>query len=337
MHPDAPAPPLRDFDTDFAPLFTPALQTVDVVHDLSPEDFERHYRRLGRPVIIEGVSTRWPALHRWTELAHLHAAAGHRPVFVRDLAAGCIDAGPYREVYRELSFGEFAQQMFSDPPPALYLTQALIDRGDGLAALLGRKLSPAWLPELAADFTLPPYWTRRHLFEANLWMGAGGQVSGLHFDEFDNLNAPVHGHKRWILFPRDQTQRLLDGDWGLNSIGPGFHADAPRRFSGGRSRVRGYQCVTQPGQLLFVPAGMWHQVFSGPGLSLALNFWYLQLPRDLGSTALHARRHTGFPARKRFPLALAAVLAQLAWKASLYALGQRPRPDVRVGVTRYGQ
>jgi hypothetical protein len=336
MHPDAPAPPLRDFDTDFAPLFTPALQAVDVVHDLSPEDFERYYRRPGRPVIIEGVSTRWPALHRWTELAHLQAAAGHRPVFVRDLAAGCIDAGPYREVYRELSFGDFAQQVFSDPPPPLYLTQALIDRGNGLAALLGRKLSPAWLPELAADFTLPPYWAREHLFEANLWMGPGGQVSGLHFDEFDNLNAPIHGHKRWILFPHDQTQRLLDGDWGMNTIGPGFHADAPRRFSGERSRVRGYQCVTQPGQLLFVPAGMWHQVFSGPGLSLALNFWYLQWPRDLGSALLHARRHTGFPARKRFPLVLAMVLAQFAWKASQYALGRRPIRDVQVGVTGYG-
>jgi hypothetical protein len=290
----------------------------------------------GRPVIIEGVSTRWPALHRWTELAHLQAAAGHRPVFVRDLAAGCIDAGPYREVYRELSFGDFAQQVFSDPPPPLYLTQALIDRGNGLAALLGRKLSPAWLPELAADFTLPPYWAREHLFEANLWMGPGGQVSGLHFDEFDNLNAPIHGHKRWILFPHDQTQRLLDGDWGMNTIGPGFHADAPRRFSGERSRVRGYQCVTQPGQLLFVPAGMWHQVFSGPGLSLALNFWYLQWPRDLGSALLHARRHTGFPARKRFPLVLAMVLAQFAWKASQYALGRRPIRDVQVGVTGYG-
>jgi len=328
--------PASDFTTDFAPLFDPPLQPVDVVRDLSVEDFERCYRRPRKPVIVEGATADWPALTRWTDPHYLAERAGHRKVYVRDLAAGSIDIDAYREVYRESSFADVVEQMFSESPPAWYLTQALVARGTGVSALLRRNVSPAWLPELADDLPRPAFWRDANLTECNLWMGPGGQSSSLHYDEFDNLNCAILGCKRWILFPWDQTPLLLNRDRGRHTIARGFHAAEADRWSGGRADAQGYQAVLQPGQLLFVPAGMWHQVFSGPGPSIAANFWYLRLPRDARSAVLYARRYSGFPARKRFPLALALVYAQFLLKLMQYGMGKRATGEVRIGPDIYG-
>jgi hypothetical protein len=327
----------RDFETDFAPLFDSPLQPVDVVENLSVAEFERRYRRHARPVIVDRAAAHWPALARWQDAAYLDQRAGHKTIFVRDLDAGSIDVGNYREEYRKTSFGDFASRVLSGTP-AGYLTQALIVRGTGMNGLLKRSTVPAWLPELADDIELPACLPARALTEGNLWMGSGGQSSGLHYDEFNNLNVAIRGEKRWLLFPRSQTATLLsDGSSGRSSIARGFHAAQPARMAGRRAQARGYQCVTRPGQMLYVPAGMWHQVFSGPGPSMAVNFWYLQMPRDLHTCGvLHARRRTGFNSRRRFPLVLAILYLRTLLLMAQYALGKRAPEEEQVGATDYG-
>ncbi len=327
----------NDFTCTFAPLFDPPLQPVDVVDGLSAEDFDRLYRRTRRPVIINDGARAWRALRTWTDPAHLVTAAGHRHTFVRDLEASNIEAEHYHEAYREVAFGELVERLFSGDPPAWYLTQGLIMRGDGLGASMSRTTWPAFLPELAADLGQPPYWPQAELTQCNLWMGPGNQSSGLHYDEYENLNGVVVGSKRWLLFPHEQAPVLLNGANGNNTIATGFHTSETRRFEGARSSARGFECVTGPGQLLYVPAGMWHQVFSGPEPGLAVNYWYLSLPRDMVRTAvLHARRYSGFTRRKRFALALGVIGAKASIKAIQYGLGRRPPADVDIGPPGYG-
>jgi len=330
-------PVSNDFACEFAPLFDPPLQTVDEVDTLSVQDFDSCYRRPRRPVIINDVARSWPALQAWSDPAYLVRAAGHRTTFVRDLEASSIDPEHYHEAYREVLFGELAEALFSGQPPAWYLTQGLIMRGDGLGAMMSRRTWPASLPELAADLELPPYWPLGELTQCNLWMGPGNQSSGLHYDEYDNLNGVVVGSKRWLLFPHEQAPGLLNGANGDNTIAMGFHAGEPNRFAGNRAGVRGYECVTRPGQLLYVPAGMWHQVFSSPGPGLAVNYWYLSLPRDAAHAAvLHARRFSGFSRRKRFWLALGVIGAKVAIKSVQYGFGQRAPAEVEIGPPGYG-
>lgn len=330
-------PDASDFSTVLASCFSPPLQSVDVVDGLSVRDFEERYRRPRRPVIINDGARQWRALQRWSTPDHLVSVAGHRNAFVRDLEASNVEAGSYHEEYREVVFGELVERLFGEQPPAWYLTQGLIMRGSGFSAMLARRTWPAALPELAQDLTLPPYWSEKDLAQCNLWLGPGDQISGLHYDEFDNLNGVVVGSKRWILFSHDQAAVLLNGQDVRQTIAPGFHAKAENRFEGSRATARGYECVTHPGQLLYVPAGMWHQVFSGPGPSLAVNFWYLNLPRDTTSAVvLHARRYSGFFRRKRFLLALGLVGAQVSIKAVQYGFGKRAPAEVEIGPPGYG-
>jgi hypothetical protein len=324
------------FSKPFAPLFDPPLRPVDEVHGLTEHAFERLYRRPRRPVIIADGAKTWPALSRWSQPAQLKAQAGHRQAFVRDLQASSVSSDNYHEAYREVAFDELVERLFSKEPPAWYLTQGLISRGNGLGALLGRNCWPAHLPELAADLRPPPYWPEKDLTECNLWLGPGGQCSGLHYDEYDNLNGAVVGRKRWLLFPHHQAKRLLNGDAGHNSIAPGFHASQADRFANQRAHAQGFECVTEPGQLLYVPAGMWHQVFSSPGPSLAVNYWYLSYPRDMARAAmLHARRYSGFAARKRFLLVLGLIAGKVVLKSGQYGLGKRAAQDVQVGTPGY--
>ncbi len=332
-----PAPVSNDFSGEFSPLFDPPLQPVDVVDALSVQDFDQHYRRPRRPVVINDGAQSWRALQRWSDPAYLVAAAGHRNTFVRDLDACNVDGESYHEAYREVAFGELVERLFSDQPPAWYLTQGLVMRGNGLGAMMARRTWPASLPELASDLTPPPYWPLDALAQCNLWMGPGNQCSGMHYDEFDNLNGVVLGSKRWLLFPHDQAAVLLNGSQVRQTIAPGFHAGEANRFAGARARARGYECVIRPGQLLYVPAGMWHQVFSGPGPGLAVNYWYLSLPRDaVRAAVLHARRFSGFSRRKRFLLALGVIGVQAAIKTIQYGFGRRAPAEVEIGPPGYG-
>jgi hypothetical protein len=325
-----------EFSKPFAPLFDPPLRPVDEVYGLTEHAFEKLYRRPRRPVIIADGAKTWPALSRWSQPAQLKAQAGHRQAFVRDLQASSVNSDNYHETYRRVAFDELVERLFSKDPPAWYLTQGLISRGNGLGALLGRNSWPAHLPELAADLRSPRYWPEKDLTECNLWLGPGGQCSGLHYDEYDNLNGAVVGRKRWLLFPHHQAKRLLNGDAGHNSIAPGFHASQADRFANQRAHAQGFECVTEPGQLLYVPAGMWHQVFSSPGPSLAVNYWYLSYPRDMARAAmLHARRYSGFAARKRFLLVLGLIAGKVVLKSGQYGLGKRAAQDVQVGTPGY--
>jgi hypothetical protein len=77
-------------------------------------------------------------------------------------------------------------------------------------------------------------------------------------------------------------------------------------------------------------------VFTGPGLSQAVHFWYLKMPRDLPRCiSLHAHRLAGFRSRRRYALALSGVCAHVSLGLAKHALGRsRPAP-VKVGPTSY--
>jgi hypothetical protein len=82
---------------------------------------------------------------------------------------------------------------------------------------------------------------------------------------------------------------------------------------------------------------MWHQVFSGPGPGLAVNYWYLSLPRDaVRAAVLHARRFSGFSRRKRFLLALGVIGVQATIKTIQYGFGRRAPAEVEIGPPGYG-
>ena len=101
-----------------------------------------------------------------------------------------------------------------------------------------------------------------------------------------------------------------------------------------------YTCETAPGQVLYVPSGYVHQVYSGPEPSIAVNFWYA----DLGSARHMARVLRGMSARRmgyRQPIKrivwAAIASAVLGKELAVWNLRRRrvADPVLRLGPTGY--
>jgi hypothetical protein len=145
--------------------------------------------------------------------------------------------------------------------------------------------------ELAAAGTegLPPYLGNLELRELNrfchwpaffdkpgpprFWLGPAGTVTPLHADYDDNIFVQVWGAKRISLAPPHHDAFLYPREANPLLFGSPFDPEAPdfARFPLARQAAL-LDCVVEAGDLLYVPAGWFHQVRS-LSFSLSSNRW----------------------------------------------------------------
>src|SRR5450830_1811900 len=162
--------------------------------------------------------------------------------------------------------------------------------------------------DLVADSTqdLPPYVGNLELRELNrlchwpayfkkmgpprFWLGPAGTVTPLHCDYDDNIFAQIWGAKRIFLSPPHHDEFLYPREANAILFGSPFDPEAPdfEKFPLAREAAM-IDCIMQPGELLYVPAGWYHQVRS-LSFSLSANRWARALPLALnGDMALQAQ------------------------------------------------
>jgi hypothetical protein len=117
------------------------------------------------------------------------------------------------------------------------------------------------------------------------WLGPAGTVTPLHCDYDDNLFAQVWGTKRIFLAPPHHDEFLYTREANALLFGSPFDPEAPDfgRFPLARQAAL-IECVVQPGDMLYVPAGWYHQVRS-LSFSLSANRWSRAVPLALGGDA----------------------------------------------------
>ncbi|HWX03059.1 cupin-like domain-containing protein [Collimonas sp.] len=161
--------------------------------------------------------------------------------------------------------------------------------------------------ELVADNTqeLPPYLGNLELRELNrlcywpayfkkmgpprFWLGPAGTVTPLHCDYDDNIFAQIWGSKRIFLAPPHHDEFLYPREANAILFGSPFDPEAPdfEKFPLARQAAL-VECIMQPGELLYVPAGWYHQV-RALTFSLSANRWARSQPLALsGDTSLTA-------------------------------------------------
>jgi lysine-specific demethylase 8 len=128
---------------------------------------------------------------------------------------------------------------------------------------------------LLGDIQIPEYLNKYDLRWTNLWIGAAGNISALHFDYVNNLLCQVHGEKRIVLYSPEQSEYLYP--FSKDSCIP-FVAqvdiDHPRYSEFPRFiKARQTEATLGPGDILFIPNGWWHQVYSR-SFSISVTFWY---------------------------------------------------------------
>jgi hypothetical protein len=117
--------------------------------------------------------------------------------------------------------------------------------------------------EMAGDVDLEPYVSRTdRRFHPLFWMGPAGSRTPLHRDAYFGMSAHLIGRKRWLFYSPDQAE-LLYPEAGSREAYQRSRVDplAPDLAHMPRfAQARGHDIVVEPGEILLVPAGWFHDV-----------------------------------------------------------------------------
>lgn len=235
----------------------PPLVEVPRVGRLDAAGFRRR-AAAGLPFLIDGVVGRWPLVDLTPK--QLRDDYGHLPVRAR--------------------IGDYVNTAFA-------VDRAMQDMSLREYLALSEPATPA----------LPPYVGNLELRELNrlchwptyfdkmgpprFWIGPTRTVTPLHCDYDDNIFAQLWGSKRIFLAPPHHDAFLYTKEANPVLFGSPFDPEAPDfdRFPLARQAAL-VEVIVRPGDLLYVPAGWYHQV-RALTFSLSANRWARGLPLAL--------------------------------------------------------
>lgn len=212
----------------------------------------------GLPFVITGVVGRWPLCALTPDV--LRARFGAVPVRAR--------VGDY------IGTAFAPDRAMQDMTLAAYLDLVAHDSG-GLPPYVGNLEIGA----LNAMCHWPGWFGR--MGPPRFWLGPAGTVTPLHCDYDDNIFAQALGSKRICLAPPHHDVYLYTREANPVLVGSPFDPERPDydRFPLARGAAI-VDVVVGPGEMLYVPAGWYHQV-RALSFSLSVNRWSRGMPLAL--------------------------------------------------------
>ena len=241
-----------------------SLPAITAVPRTGPLDAAR-FRALaaqGLPFLMTGVVKRWPLCQLTPQT--LRERYSHLPVRARvgDYINTAFAPDRAMQDMSMLDYLDLVAQGLHDLPP--YLGNLELRELNSLCHW------PAYFDKIG-----PPRY----------WLGPAGTVTPLHCDYDDNLFAQIWGSKRIILAPPHHDEFLYPREANAILFGSPFDPEAPdyERFPLAREATM-IECLVEPGDMLYVPAGWYHQVRS-LAFSLSSNRWARAVPFALRGDA----------------------------------------------------
>jgi hypothetical protein len=234
----------------------------EIVERLSrptPEQLERCIDA-HRPVIFTGLMDGQTATTSW-DVPYLRARLGARPVKVVEQAED--------------------PRLFWDPEKGLPLKAMPFQAF--AAGLEGGRTGFSYLQDqienlagLRDDYRLPAMMEAKQILRAKFWLSGHGLITPLHYDPVETLHWVVRGRKRFVCyapgvrhyypFPFGSTAPFIsrvDPDRPRPGEFPRFERALPVAFH------------LEPGEILYLPAYWWHQVYSQGAVNVSVNFvWH---------------------------------------------------------------
>lgn len=240
------------------------LPDITAVPRVGPLDAAR-FRALaaqGLPFLMAGVVKRWPLCQLTPQT--LRERYSHLPVRARvgDYINTAFAPDRAMQDMSMLDYLDLVAQGTHDLPP--YLGNLELRELNSLCHW------PAYFDKIG-----PPRY----------WLGPAGTVTPLHCDYDDNLFAQIWGSKRIILSPPHHDEFLYPREANAILFGSPFDPEAPdyERFPLARQATM-IECLVEAGDMLYVPAGWYHQVRS-LAFSLSSNRWARAVPFALRGDA----------------------------------------------------
>jgi hypothetical protein len=248
---------------------TPAISAVPRLGMLDAAAFRARAAQ-GLPFVLTGLVKRWPISNLTPQT--LRDSYGDLPVRAR--------VGDY--VNTAFALGRAMQDM-----SMLEYLDLVAAGPQNLSADLAENLQP-WLPPYLGNLELrelnrmchwPAYFGK--MGPPRFWLGPSGTVTPLHCDYDDNIFAQIWGSKRIFLSPPHHDEFLYPSEANAILFGSPFNPEAPdfEQFPLARQASM-IECIVHPGDLLYVPAGWYHQV-RALTFSLSCNRWARAMPLAL--------------------------------------------------------
>jgi hypothetical protein len=162
--------------------------------------FKTRFLDPAHAVVLTGAVDHWPALRKWSSWEYVKAVAGERSVPV-EVGKHYLSSAWHQ---RLMSVGQLIDSFTLDPKPQPIGSSASGHGGAGGGA--GGMLYMAQhdlfeqVPDLRRDILVPDYTALPvrdarvpDEFVTNAWLGPGGTVSPLHFDDYENILVQVRG------------------------------------------------------------------------------------------------------------------------------------------------
>ncbi|MFG6107720.1 cupin-like domain-containing protein [Leptothoe sp. EHU-05/26/07-4] len=263
---------LDDIEAQAASI--PRLSAVQRLECVNQEEFQEDYANRGKPVILRGLVSQNQVQHwSWENLKRHHG----------DLMLLVRKGSDYDRMKRfRISLTDYIDSMLSGEQ----------------AFYLGNNL----LPKIMYDMVnIPEVLTRCNQFSherAQLWIGGQSTGAHLHRDLFDNIVFLYQGSKTFYLAAPDESQWLYiwEVHSTLNSSKFNFLAPDYRRFPLARN-AHFISVTMQPGDILYIPCGWFHQVVNNhPSSSVSI------FGQRLGAAALISLNPISQPILSSLPL-----------------------------------
>jgi lysine-specific demethylase 8 len=228
------------------------ISKVKRIEPTSAEEFQREYVSRGEPVILSGIAQGWPAFPLMNP-GIIKQMFGPVTVQVRD----SDDELNYffgQASKRAMKLGDYIDAISSSPQPGCrppYLGNIPFDHPE----------TRQYFQRLKAALTFPDYFPNQVYGELRLWMGAAGQRSTIHNDNYHNLNAQLYGSKRFLLFAPDQHAHIYAAPLNETCWASPVDPESPdyARYPLFQN-AEAYEAVLEAGDMLYIPIFWWHYV-----------------------------------------------------------------------------
>lgn len=235
------------------------LKPIDVVEDISEEDFREKYLKPRKPVVIRNMAKKWPAYQKWT-MDYMKEVVGDVEVPLYD-SSKADPSAPINASAAKMKFGDYID-LIQEKPTDLRIF--LFDPIKSAPKLLEDYISPK---DLMGGF-LDKY--------PNMFFGGKGSVTFLHYDiDMAHIfHTHFNGRKHILLFDYKWKDRLYQIPYATYALEDYDIANPDFDKFPALDGVEGIECFLEHGDTLFMPTGWWHWMkYLDGSFSISLRAW----------------------------------------------------------------
>jgi hypothetical protein len=231
------------------------LSQIPRVKNISKEDFYNIYFKKQKPVVVEQLTTDWPAYDKW-KLEYIKEIAGEKTVPLYDDRPVSYKDG-FNEAHAKMKMKDYINLMLKEPTNYRIFLYNLMKE----------------VPQLNDDFKWPKIGLRLVKQLPMLFFGGANSRVFMHFDiDYSNiLHFHFHGKKKCVLFAPDQSKYLYKLPHALITREDIDFDNPDFQKWPALKKAQGYICELNHGEMLYMPEGYWHYMqYITPGFSMSL-------------------------------------------------------------------